>query len=114
MTIADPLGALATIIVGWHETSAASKWLKLVFGIVLSYLITFNTVAGGCLIAKMGWAVSVGSGMVTGAAMALTAYLRANAKLTEGIVIAIPQQTTLDSVNDKGQGPEVITAKGKP
>lgn len=114
MTIADPLGAIAEIVVGWHQTGIISKWGKLLFGIVFSFWIGFNTTAGGCLIAKLGWAVSIGSGMVTGAAMALTAYLRANAKLTEGIVIAIPQQTTLDAVNDKGQGPEVITAKGKP
>lgn len=114
MTIADPFGALAEIIVGYHQTGVISKWGKLLFGILFSFWVSFNTVAGGCLIAKLGWAVSVGSGMVTGAAMALTAYLRADLGLTRGIVIAVPQQTTLDTVNDKGQGPEVITAKVKP
>ena len=52
--------------------------------------------------------------MITGSAMALTAYLRANPGLTNGIVIAVPQQTTADAVNSQGQGPEVITEKGKP
>lgn len=111
MTIADPFGAIADIIVGWHNTGIISKWAKLIFGILFSFWISFNTVAGGCLIAKMGWPISIGSGMVAGAAMALTAYLRANPSLTKGVVIAVPERVEEDAAKIK---PEVITMPGKP
>ena len=111
MTIADPFGALADIIVGYHNSGIISKWGKLIFGILFSFWVSFNTVMGGCLIVKMGWPVSVGSGMVAGAAMALTAYMRANPSLTKGVVIAVPQQAEEDAAKNK---PEVITMPGKP
>jgi hypothetical protein len=111
--LGDPFAAVADIIVGYHKTGVIVKWFKLLFGSVFSFWISFNTVAGGCLIAKLGWPVSIGYGMVSGAAMALTSYLRSDSKLTSGVVIAVPQQTTLDATNSQGQGPEVITSAGK-
>lgn len=111
MTIADPFGAIADIIVGFHQTGVISKWAKLIFGIVFSFWLSFNTVTGGCLVAKMSWPVSIGYGMLTGSAMALTAYLRANPSLTKGVVIAVPEQAEEDAAKAKA---EVITMPGKP
>lgn len=113
-TVADPLGAIADIVVGFHNSGIAGRWGKLIFGILMSFWLSFNTACGAALIAKQGWPISIGLGMITGSAMALTAYLRANPGLTKGIVIAVPQQTAADAVNSRGQGPEVITEKGKP
>lgn len=111
MNITDPLGAIADIIVGLHNSAVISKWAKLIFGIVFSFWISANTVTGGCLVAKLSWPVSIGYGMLTGSAMALTAYLRANPSLTKGVVIAVPEQAEEDAAKGK---PEVITMPGKP
>lgn len=111
MNVADPFGAIADIIVGFHNTGVISKWAKLIFGIVFSFWVTFNTVAGGCLVAKLSWPVSIGYGMLTGSAMALTAYLRANPSLTKGVVIAVPEQAEEDAAKAKAK---VITMPGKP
>jgi len=111
MNVTDPFGAIADIIVGWHQTAIISRWAKLIFGILMSFWLSANTVAGACLVAHMGWPVSIGSGMVAGSAMALTAYVRANPSLTKGVVIAVPEQAEEDAAKVK---PEVITMPGKP
>ena len=108
--LGDPFAAVADIIVGWHKTGVVVKYFKLIFGILFSFWITFNTVAGGCLVAHLGWPVSIGYGMAAGAAMALTSYVRSDAKLTSGITIAVPTKTEEDaSVTPI----EVITKAGK-
>jgi hypothetical protein len=109
--LGDPFAAIADIIVGWHKTGIIVKWAKLIFGPIFSFWITFNTVAGGCLVAKLGWPVSIGYGMMSGAAFALSAYLHADSKATAGIVIAVPQQSEADLT--KNTSPEIITKAGK-
>jgi len=110
----DPLNAIANIFVGWHRTGKMNDaflrlhgWAKLLFGMFLSFFITFNTVAGAALMADKGWAFSIGAGMVSGAAMSAVAFFRANAKLTEGVVLAIPGNTLDAQFNEKGKGPMV-------
>ncbi len=108
--LADPFSAVAQIIIGWHNTGIIVKWVKLLFGILFSFWVTFNTVAGGCLVAHLGWPVSIGYGMAAGAAMALGSYVRADAKLTAGIVIAVPTETETDASKLPN---ETITKAGK-
>ena len=110
----DPLGALAGIFVGWHRTGKLNEallrlhaWAKLLLGIFLSFFLTFNTVAGTSLMAGQGWAFSVGAGMLSGAALATVAFLRADKKLTEGVVLAVPQAALEAQVDEKNRGPMV-------
>lgn len=110
----DPLGALAGIFVGWHRTGKLNewaqqvlRWLKLLLGIFLSFFITFNTVAGTSLMAGQGWAFSIGAGMLSGAALATVAFLRADKKLTEGVVLAVPQGALDAQFDEKSRGPMV-------
>lgn len=110
----DPLQTLADLILGWHKAGLVQGWLKLLFGITFSFWVSFNTVAGGCLVSGLGWPISLGSGMVAGAAMSLVAFLRANPRLTSGVVVAVPQAAVQNQFNEKGSGPTVITASGKP
>jgi hypothetical protein len=109
--LGDPFAAVANIIIGWHNTGVIVKWGKLLFGILFSFWVTFNTVAGGCLVAKLGWPVSVGYGMLSGGAMAFLSFLNQDKTLTAGIVVAVPQQTELDE--NKNMTPEVISKAGK-
>lgn len=110
----DPLGALASIFVGWHRTGKLDSWaqqvlswLKLLLGIFLSFFLTFNTVAGTSLMAGKGWAFSVGAGMLSGAALATVAFLRADRALTAGVVLAVPQAAIEAQLDEKGRGPMV-------
>lgn len=103
----DPLRALADIVVGWHAAGQLQGWLRLLFGITFSFAVTFNTVCGGALATGGDVSVSVGMGMVSGAAMAAVAFFRANKKLTEGVVVALPQKTVEDQITPDGRGPMV-------
>lgn len=107
-----PWDAIATVLVGWHESGMVEGWFKLLFGTIFSFWITFNVVAGGFLASGSGWRVSIGSGMVAAAALAFASYGRASGKITAGIVVAVPQETVNDRFEKNGQGP-MITDPGK-
>lgn len=109
-----PWSIVGDIFAGWLKAKKLNEamlrlhgWAKLIFGMALSFFLTFNTVAGTSLMADKGWAWSIGAGMVAGAAMALVAFLRADKKLTEGVVLAVPQATVEKQFDEQGRGPMV-------
>ena len=103
----DPFGAIAEIIIGLKGASQIEKWTRLLFSMGMSYLLAASTATGGALIGGASVPVSMGWGLISGAAFALVAYLRMDKRVTEGTVIAVPQRTVTDSVSSDGQGPMV-------
>jgi hypothetical protein len=71
-----------------------------------SYILGASTASGAALVAGSTIAMAVGSGLLTGAAMAFIAYINSDKKAIEGTVIAIPQRTVEDAATD-GRGPMV-------
>ena len=105
----DPFKAIADIILGWHKAGQLQGWLRLIFGMTSSYLITFNVVAGSVLGTTQSWPMGIGAGMVAGGAFAFVAYRHADKDLVKGITVAVPQKTVEASFDEKtGQGPLVV------
>ena len=104
----DPFGAIAEIVVGLKGASQLQRWMRLLFSMSASYLLAASTVTGTALVADASVPVAVGWGLISGSAMALVAYRRADPKLIEGTVIAVPQKTVTDAATAEGQGPTVI------
>ena len=109
-----PWSIVGDIFAGWLKAKKLNEallrlhgWTKLLFGMSLSFFLTFNTVAGTSLMADKGWAFSIGAGMLSGAAMALVAFLRDDKKLTEGVVLAVPAATAEHQFDEQGRGPMV-------
>lgn len=104
----DPFGAIAELIIGLKGAAQIQRWVRLLFSMSASYLLAASTAAGTALVADASVPVAVGWGLLSGSAMALVAYLRADPKSIEGTVIAVPQKTVTDATTDAGQGPTVI------
>ena len=104
----DPFGAISELIIGLRGASQLQRWMRLLFSMSASYLLAASTATGTALVSGVSVPVAVGLGLISGSAMALVAYLRADPKIIEGTVIVVPQKTVTDSVTDSGQGPTVI------
>jgi len=107
----DPFRAVADIIVGIHNAGKVQGWARLIFSMVASYLISLNVIAGTMLAAGSPWGVALGSGMLAGAGFSFVAFTRANRKLTEGVVLAVPQVTEDAARDAAGRGPLVTQSK---
>lgn len=86
----DPLGALASIIVGIYKTNKAQQWASLVFQMGFSGLVTFLFTAGSVMSASGSAARGVGSGMLA-AACVLVYYFR-RSPLTKNMLAVLPEQ----------------------
>ena len=107
----NPFTAIGEFILGAVRAGKVSGWARLIFSMLASFFLTFSTICGSALVAGSGWAFSVGAGMVSGAAMAFLAFLRADKKLTQGVVIAVPQRTVEAQFDAQGRGPMVTEPK---
>lgn len=86
----DPFGALATFILGKIKEGVWAEWLRLLFEMTVSALVSFLFVCGGMLGVGQGPGESIGTGMVM-AALILVAFLRRDAnKLTKGMFFVFP------------------------
>lgn len=86
----DPFGALATFVLGKIKEGVWAQWLRLLFEIAVSAVVSFLFVCGGMLAAGQRAGVAIGGGMVT-AALIIVAFLRRDAgKLTKGMFFVFP------------------------
>lgn len=84
----DPFNALATFVLGRLKESAMALWLKLLFTMIFSALVSFLFVCGSILALGQPAAFAVGSGMVM-AAMAMTVLFR-RSPLTKTLMVVLP------------------------
>lgn len=115
-----PWDAVGEAIGGWFKAKKLGQffehlndWLKLIFSMGFSYAITFSFVCGTALVGGAGWPVAIGSGMISGAAMALVAFLRAKKELTQGVTLAVPQGVAEAQFDGQGRGPMVSSPPEK-
>jgi hypothetical protein len=85
----DPLGALADFVLGKLKQSAMALWLKLLFTMSFSAVVSFLFVAGTILALGQPAGFAVGSGMMM-AAMAMTVLFR-RSPLTNRLMVVLPQ-----------------------
>lgn len=107
----DPFAAIADIIVGWHKAGQLEGWLKLLFSVSYSFVISFCTASGASLVAGGSGKASLGYGLLSGAAMSFVSFQNASSKLTKGITVVVPQETITDRNTVNGQGPMISQSK---
>ena len=84
----NPLDSLVTFILGRMKASALAVWLKLIFEMVFSAVVSFLFVAGSMMVSGQTVSASIGSGMVI-AAICTTVLFRGS-PLTKGMRIVLP------------------------
>jgi hypothetical protein len=86
----DPLGDLATFVLGRLKQSATAQWFKFLFELGFSAVVSFLFGCGTLLFGRAPAGVAVGFGMIW-AAMAMTyLFRRETSRLTRGMLVALP------------------------
>lgn len=87
----DPFGALAKMVCDRLEHAFISKWLKLIFEIVMSNYVTYLVVTGGALFSGASYNVARGLGMGAMAAITGAFLRRERSGLTAGMFFVFPE-----------------------
>lgn len=80
--------SVAGAIIGLWNAKRVGEQMRLVFGIGFSYVISGTFAAGTSLIAGLGTARSIGTGLVAAATFSTIAYRRS--PLARGTIVALP------------------------
>lgn len=102
----DPFQGLATFILGRLKESAMALYLKAIFSMIASGVISFLIICGTTLVTTRLWSVSVGTGMLV-AGIAMTIAFK-QSELAKKVSIVVPE---LEQHQEQVQG--MTTVKGK-
>jgi hypothetical protein len=86
----DPLGDLANFVLGRIKEGLWAQWLKFLFELAFSAIVSFLFICGSVLAATRSAAVAIGSGMVMAAIAMTTLFRREKNKLTKGMLVVLP------------------------
>ena len=85
----NPFSVIAEFFLGVLKQKTLQNWLRLLFELFLSGLLTFMLIAGSTLLVPPhSWAIATGSGLVL-AAVVMTVVFR-RSPLTKGMMLVLP------------------------
>jgi hypothetical protein len=86
----NPFNAIAELILGRIRDGIIAAWLKFLFELIFSAIVTFLFVCGTILVTSDEVVIAIGSGMI-GAALSMTVlFRRESSKLTKGMLVVLP------------------------
>jgi len=86
----NPFDALAAFVLGRIEQGVWAQWLKFLFELAFSAVVSFLFICGSVLAATRSPSVAIGSGMVMAAIAMTTLFRREKNKLTKGMLVVLP------------------------
>ena len=87
----DPFQGLAALILGKLKESLIGLWLKFLFEMAFSGLVSFLLVWGSVLVSTRNWALAAGSGGITAAVCMTVLFRKEASRLTRGMLVVLPQ-----------------------
>jgi hypothetical protein len=97
----NPFGALAEFVLGKMKQSAMALWLKLLFTMGFSAIVSFLFTCGTVLVSTKSYALAFGGGMIV-AAMSMTVLFR-RSPLTKGLMVVLPAEESLKELETNFQ-----------
>ena len=86
----NPFDAIATLVLGKIKEGVWAEWLRFLFELLFSAIVSFLFTCGSVLVTTRSAAIAIGSGMVV-ASLALTVlFRRESSKLTKGMLVVLP------------------------
>ena len=86
----NPFDAIATFVLGKIKEGVWAEWLRFLFELLFSAIVSFLFTCGSVLVTTRSAAIAIGSGMVV-ASLALTVlFRRESSKLTKGMLVVLP------------------------
>jgi hypothetical protein len=99
----NPFDALATFALGKIKEGLWAQWLKFLFEMLFSAVVSFLFSCGALLFGKAPAGIAIGFGMMW-AAMAMTyLFRRESSRLTKGMLVALPSEEAAKEMNSDFQ-----------
>jgi len=86
----NPFDAIATFVLGRIKDGIWAAWVKFLFEMAFSAVVSFLFICGSVLAATRSPSVAIGSGMVMAAIAMTTLFRREKNKLTKGMLVVLP------------------------
>lgn len=86
----NPFDALASFVLGKIKEGLYAQWLKFLFEMGFSAIVSFLFICGGLMAAKTPASIAIGTGMVMAAIALTTLFRREKNKLTKGMLVVLP------------------------
>lgn len=86
----DPFQGLADFVLGKLKQSAVALWLKFLFELIFSAVVSFLVVCGVSLVSTDSASFAVGTGMATAAVCMTVVFRKETSRLTKGMFVVLP------------------------
>lgn len=86
----NPFDAIASFVLGKIKEGIWAAWLRFLFEMGFSAVVSFLFICGTVLATTKSPAVAIGSGMVMAAIAMTTLFRREKSKLTKGMLVVLP------------------------
>jgi ABC-type bacteriocin/lantibiotic exporter with double-glycine peptidase domain len=87
----DPFQGLADFVLGKLKQSAIALWLKFLFEILFSAIVSFLLICGVTLVSSKNGALAIGTGMITAAVVMTVVFRKETSRLTRGMFVVLPE-----------------------
>jgi ABC-type multidrug transport system permease subunit len=105
----DPFQGLAKFVLGKLEQSSIALWLRFLFELIFSAVVSFLLVTGLALIGADNFAFAIGTGMVSSAVVMTVVFRKESSRLTKGMFVVLPEleaeqelKTNLETIQKPG------------
>jgi len=86
----NPFNAIAELILGKIKEGFIAAWVKFLFELIFSAIVSFLFVCGTLLATTDEVSLAIGSGMVMSALSVVVLFRRESSKLTRGMLVVLP------------------------
>ena len=86
----NPFEGIATFVLGWMKQTAIAAWLRFLFEIIFSAIVSFLLLCGITLVSSKSWPLAIGTGMITAAVVMTVVFRKESSRLTRGMFVVLP------------------------
>jgi len=90
--------ALGSFIVEKIKEGVWASWLKFLFEMSFSAIVSFLFTCGTVLVTTRSYPVAIGSGMILAAIAMATLFRRERSRLTKGMLVVIPEAEATEEI----------------
>lgn len=95
----DPFQGLASFVLGRLKASAIALWLRFLFEILFSAIVSFLIIFGSVLVSSRSWTLAVGSAAITASVVMTVVFRKESSRLTRGMFVVLPSLETNQEIN---------------
>jgi len=95
----SPFDALSDFVLGWMKRTATAAWLKFLFELGFTMVVSFLVICGSTLMSTENTALSIGAGMITAGVSMTVLFRRETSKLTKGMLVVLPELEAEKEIN---------------